>query len=145
MGFSNVTAADLLVDSCVTVRLLILPQKEKKSRTSFSLVALEMPVTCTVVGLSDMFAGVLGRFDMLLVRKDVEIDLEKLQFKIWRQETLCRNYKWAEVFVLGEARTPLPNLCTSLCVAQDVFTMTNQQAEVLPQYLSRSSCCRNVV
>lgn len=56
VGFSKVTAADCFPSlSLVVERLLILPQKEKKSRTSFSEVLPEMPVTCTVVGLEDMF------------------------------------------------------------------------------------------
>jgi len=56
VGFSNVTAADCFPPCSVVVeRLLILPQNEKKSRTSFSDVLSEMPVTWTVVGLEAMF------------------------------------------------------------------------------------------
>ena len=60
VGFSNVTAADCFPSlSFVVDRLLILPQNEKKSRTSFSEVLPEMPVTWTVVGLEDMSAVIV--------------------------------------------------------------------------------------
>jgi hypothetical protein len=54
-SFSKVTVADWVefssLEAGVRLRVVIFPQKLKKSRTSFSLVAEEIPETLTVVDI----------------------------------------------------------------------------------------------